>query len=71
MQVAEQAGEVRGGKHGGRATPEVEGFGFSGKWDTARGLNVQRINESTDGRATGRVLVERAVGADAVTEGDV
>ena len=70
-------------ERGRRAATEVYGEGvcnpFRRSQASAKGLQTpspyclraQRIDKFTNGRAAGRVLVERAIRADAVTEGDV
>lgn len=65
-------GEVAGGEHGGGAAAEVDAGGWGGGvLEAVFCLDGEGMDELADGGAARGVLVERAVGADAVAEGDV
>ena len=63
---------MSGGKHGGGAAAEVDGLE---RWEifagVVAGFDEKGVDEGSEISFTGGVLVEGAVGADAVTKGNV
>lgn len=71
-QAFEKFAEVGGREHGGCSSAEVDRFEWGKIFlSEETGFGEKGVNEGTEIGAARGVLVERAVGADAVAEGDV
>ena len=72
MQCGKQAAEVFWRQHAGSAAAEIEGSGFGGGLrDSVAGFPGERVDEAADRSGARGVLVERAIRADPVAEGDM